>query len=151
MIGPLAGCPVIQLGLVVRDLDAAVAELGGDWLRPPVAPDGFYRDLAYPGGDAVLDHLVALRKREQPQVELIQPGAGPNIWNDWLAAGNEGLHHLGLAVDEPLASIGPMEEAGYPLLMAGRFGDGGEFAYFDTTAAAGVIVEALRLPVGLRG
>lgn len=55
-----------------------------------------------------------------------------------------------LDVDEPLASIEPMAAAGYPLLMAGRFGDGGEFAYVDTTAAAGVIVEALRLPLALR-
>lgn len=150
MIGPLAGSPVVQLGLVVRDLDAAIATLGGDWLRPGAAPDGFYRDVRYPDGAAVLDHEVALRTREHPQVELIRPGAGPTIWNDWLDAGNEGLHHVGIGVEAPLDAIGPMAAAGYPCLMSGRFGSDGEFAYFDTLAAAGIVVEAIRLPAEMR-
>ena len=150
MIGPLAGHPVVQLGFVVRDLDASITILGGSWLRPGAAPDGFYRDVAYPGGGAVLDHEVALRKREHPQVELIRPGTGPNIWNDWLDAGNEGLHHVGVEVDDPLGAIAPMAAAGYPCLMSGRFGSDGAFAYFDTLAAAGVVVEAIRLPAEMR-
>jgi methylmalonyl-CoA/ethylmalonyl-CoA epimerase len=150
MLGPLVGCPVIQLGYVVRDLDRAIAVLGGDWLRPPAPPAGFYAEVTYPGGEAVLDHLVALRKREHPQVELIQPGRGPNIWNDWLDGGNEGLHHLGVDAEAPFEAIPAMEAAGYPCVMTGRFGGDGAFAYFDTVAAAGIYVEALRLPAMLR-
>ena len=150
MIGPLAGSPVVQLGFVVRDLDEATATLGGDWLRPGPAPPGFYRELTYPGGTAVLDHEVGLRKREHPQVELIRPGAGANIWNDWLAEGNEGLHHVGIDVEDPLAAVAPMAAAGYACLMSGRFGSDGAFAYFDTFAATGIVVEAIRLPAEMR-
>lgn len=150
MIGPLAGRPVIQLGFVVRDLDEAVARLGGDWLRPPAAPEGFYRDVQYHRGEAVLDHRVALRKGEHPQSELIAPGAGANVWSDWLAEGRTGLHHLGVDSESPLADVAAMEAAGYPCVMSGRFGDGGAFAYFDTVAVLGLHLEALLLPVNLR-
>lgn len=150
MIGPLAGSPVVQLGFVVRDLDDAIATLGGDWLRPPAAPEGFYRDLTYVGGEAVLDHTVALRKREHPQVELIRPGAGANIWNDWLAEGHAGLHHVGIDVHDPLGAVAAMAAAGYPCLMSGRFGSDGAFAYFDTVVSTGIVVEAIRLPAEMR-
>ena len=116
MIGPLAGCPVIQLGCVVRDLDAAIAVYGGEWLRFSASPPSFYRDLRYVGGEAVLDHAVALRKREHPQVELIQPGVGRNVWADWIEEGHEGLHHLAVSVEEPYGVIPVMEAAGYEYL-----------------------------------
>jgi Glyoxalase/Bleomycin resistance protein/Dioxygenase superfamily len=151
MIGPLAGCRVIQLGCVVRDLDASIAVYGGEWLRFPASPPSFYRDLRYVGGEAVLDHAVALRKREHPQVELIQPGVGRNVWADWIEEGHEGLHHLAVSVEEPYGAIPAMEAAGYECLMAGKMGnEGGEFAYFDTCAALGIVLEALRLPASLR-
>jgi hypothetical protein len=98
----------------------------------------------------VLDHTVALRKREHPQVELIRPAEGRNVWKDWLEAGNDGLHHVGVGADAPFAAIPAMEAAGYPCVMQGRFGGDGEFVYFDTAAAVGVYVEALLLPSALR-
>jgi hypothetical protein len=151
MIGPLAGSPVIQLGCVVRDLDVAVARYGGDWLRFGPSPASFYRDVLFVGGEAVLDHSVALRKREQPQVELIEPGQGRNVWFDWLGDGNEGLHHVAVGVEAPYDCIPVMEAAGYRCLMAGRMGsEGGEFAYFDTVQELGIFLEALRLPASLR-
>lgn len=143
---------MIQMGFVVRDLDDVTARYGGDWLRFGASPAAFYRDVSYVGGAAVLDHSVALRKRERPQVELIEPGLGPNIWNDWLDEGREGLHHFAVDVESPFDVIADMAAAGYPCLMAGRMGpEGGEFAYFDTLDLLGVHLEALRLPASLRG
>jgi hypothetical protein len=61
----------------------------------------------------------------------------------------EGLHHLGYYVDDVDTEIARMAALGYPLLQSGRgFGvDGdGAYAYFDSEAGLGCIVEAILLP-----
>jgi hypothetical protein len=145
VIGPLAGRPVTQLGFVVRDLEAAMAELGGEWLHLQARPD-VYADVTYHRGETLLDHAVALRTGTSPQIELIAPGGSPNVWQEWLDAGREGIHHVAVEIDEPLGAAAAMAAAGFPVVQSGRFGGDGEFAYFDTVAACGVYVEALRFP-----
>ena len=57
-----------------------------------------------------------------------------------------GLHHLGITVESVDATIAEMAAAGYPCLQQGYgFGaDGsGGFAYFDTEAELGYLLEAL--------
>ena len=146
MVGPLATLPVIQLGFVVRDIEAATARFGGEWTQFQSEPR-FYRDVRAARGDVILDHRVALRDGS-PQIELIQPVSPGNVWHEWLTAHGEGLDHVAVGCDSPFDAIADMERAGFPLLLAGRLG-GGEFAYFDTVAACGVHVEALRLPRSL--
>lgn len=84
-----------------------------------------------------------------PELELIQPLAGPSIYDEWLAAGAGGLHHLAVAVTSLERATAAMERAGFVTLQAGRgfvpAGRGG-FAYFDTAAALGYLVEAVELP-----
>lgn len=145
MIGPLAGYPVTQLGFVVGDLRAAMTAFGGDWLHLEARPD-VYADLTYHRGETRLDHAVALRRGGSPQIELIEPGGSPNIWQEWLDAGREGIHHVAIEVPEPLGAVEAMAAAGFPCVQSGRFGGDGEFAYFDTVAACGVYVETLRFP-----
>lgn len=145
MIGPLAGHPVTQLGFVVSDLDAAMRAFGGDWLHLEARPD-IYSDVTYHRGESRLDHSVALRTGTSPQLELILPGESPNVWKEWLDAGREGIHHLAVELDAPLAVADEMAAAGFPLVQSGRFGGDGEFAYYDAVALCGVYVEALRFP-----
>ena len=146
MIGPLAAYPVTQLGFVVSDLDEAMNAFGGAWQRPEIPPDAF-QDIVYRGGTAVLDHLVALSDGGPPQLELIQPGGGSNIWQEWLDDGRAGIHHAAVEVPSALAVVDEMERSGYPPVLSGRFGGSGEFAYFDALAACGFYVEALTFPV----
>ena len=146
MIGPLAAYPVTQLGFVVSDLDEAMTAFGGTWQRPEIPPDAF-QDIVYRGGTAVLDHLVALSDGGPPQLELIQPGGGSNIWQEWLDDGRTGIHHAAVEVPSALAVVDEMERSGYPSVLSGRFGRGGEFAYFDALSACGMYVEALTFPV----
>jgi hypothetical protein len=149
VIGPLAGYPVTQLGYVVPDLDAAIEAFGGAWQRPVIPPEAF-QDLVYRGGTAALDHLVALSDAGPPQLELIQPGGGPNIWQEWLDEGRTGIHHAAVEVPSALALVDEMEQAGFPVAMSGRFGGDGEFAYFDAVSACGIYVETLTFPTGWR-
>ncbi len=88
-----------------------------------------------------------------PQVELIQPLAGPSIYHDFVEQGHYGLHHLGVFVENLDAAITLMENSGYRITQTargyGQDGDGG-FAYFDTDRDLGVVVEAIEIPATRR-
>lgn len=140
-----------QVGIVVPDLEAALRTSP----RPADEPwrlwtyDGaVLSERIYRGRPGTFAVRIALGGTD-PQLELMQPVAGPSIYDEWWDAGRGGLHHLGYRVDDVRAMIAAMEAAGFPLLQAG-FGFGadgsGGFAYFDTTAALGYIAEAIELP-----
>jgi methylmalonyl-CoA/ethylmalonyl-CoA epimerase len=83
---------------------------------------------------------------QRPQVELIQPVAGPGIHGDWLSEHGEGPHHLAIAVDSIEKTSSALAASGYERIAAGGgFGDGA-FAYFDTTHELGIVFEAVQPP-----
>jgi methylmalonyl-CoA/ethylmalonyl-CoA epimerase len=138
-----------QIAFVVRDLDRAMATWTGLGISP-------WRIYTF-GPDRL--STMTLRGREQPQVirialcsvgpttyELIEPLAGPSIYEEHLVHCGEGLHHLGYYVDDIDAAVAAMAERGYAVLQAGSgFGvDGdGAYAYFDTERDFGCILEAI--------
>jgi catechol 2,3-dioxygenase-like lactoylglutathione lyase family enzyme len=143
-----------QIGILVRDIEAAVARhealLGPqEWIRVENGPHNLH-GLHYRGSPADYSMLLALSGSD-PQLELLQPLAGPSILQEWLDRRGEGLHHLGIEVASVDATIAEMEEEGYPCLQHGYgFGaDGsGAFAYFDTEAELGYLLEAIEPATG---
>jgi catechol 2,3-dioxygenase-like lactoylglutathione lyase family enzyme len=145
---PFSGRP-FQIGIVVRDVDAAVAKhealLGPqEWIRVENGPENLH-GLEHRGESADFWMRLALTGTD-PQLELLEPGAGPSIHQEWLDSHGEGMHHVGFLVESLDATIAEMAAAGYPCVQRGYgFGaDGsGGFAYFDTEAELGYLVEAL--------
>ena len=91
---------------------------------------------------------VALSQTD-PEIELIQPLTGPSIYDEWMDAHGEGLHHIAYNVERIGDAIGEMEERGFPVIQYGAgYGiDGdGAFAYFDTQATFASILEARVIP-----
>jgi len=85
----------------------------------------------------------------EPQFELIQPLSGPGAHQEWLDTHGPGFHHVGIIVDSVATTTAEMNAAGYDTVMAGEgFGaDGdGAYAYFDTTADLGFVIEAVEPP-----
>jgi hypothetical protein len=151
---PTGAAAVHQVGVVVSDLDAAVAahsQLCGctaaDWRFDVFGPESV-EELTVRGAPVSFSMRLAFHG-QRPELELIQPLQGPSIYAEWLAAGQGGLHHLAVAVTSLDAATVAMERAGFIMLQAGHgfapSGRGG-FAYFETTAALGYIVEAVELP-----
>ena len=142
-----------QVAVVVRDLDAAMeryaAHLGiGPW---KVYTYGTHRmhTITFRGRDQPYVMKLALAQVGATQYELIEPLKGPTTYHEFLEQRGEGLHHLGYYVADIDAEIARMAALGYPLLQSGRgFGaDGdGAYAYFDTAADFGCIVEAITPP-----
>jgi catechol 2,3-dioxygenase-like lactoylglutathione lyase family enzyme len=148
----LVGRRPIQIGIVVRDLEAAVARytrlLGiEDWLTQTNSPQLNLRGLRFRGQPADFSERVAISDGK-PQIELLQPLEGSSIHVEWLERHGEGLQHLAYRVDSVEATIAAMENAGYVCLQEGYgfLPDGsGGFAYFDLEAEFGHLVEVVEL------
>lgn len=143
---------VHQVGIVVADLDAAVAEHsllhGSDGWRLDVFGPASVEELTVRGAPAEFSMRLAFHGGA-PELELIQPLDGPSIYAEWLGERGSGLHHLAIAVTSLEQATASMEQAGIATLQAGRGfapeGRGG-FAYYDTAAELGYLLEAVELP-----
>jgi methylmalonyl-CoA/ethylmalonyl-CoA epimerase len=154
--GPVPIGSVGQVGILVQDLNEAIDLYGRifgieewncyhydqefmPWSRFGAEEGAFAMRLAMGGSN--------------PQIELIQPLAGPSIYHEFTEQGRTGLHHLGVFVDSLDAAITLMEGAGYRVTQTargyGQAGDGG-FAYFDTERDLGVVIEAIEIPASRR-
>jgi catechol 2,3-dioxygenase-like lactoylglutathione lyase family enzyme len=147
---------VDQVALVVRDLDAAMRRYSeqfgvGPWRVYTFSPD-WVRGMTFRGREQPFSMRLGLADIGPLGYELIEPLEGPTTYHEFLDAHGEGLHHLGYWVDDLDAAIAEMASAGFPVLQSGRGigvdGDGG-FAYFETDAVLGCIVEAIERPRAL--
>lgn len=148
---PLEG--INQIGMVVRDLQGTMERFYqrfnvGGWRVYTYGPP-LVKEMTYRGRRQDYRMRIAITYVGSLMLELIQSLEGPNIYEEFLAAGREGQHHLGIVVPEFDEGVRRFQALGYELIQSGRgFGaDGsGGYAYFDTVAAVGTILEVIEFP-----
>lgn len=132
-----------QLGLVVEDIDAAVAhfaKLGiGPFVEGPSESATGRRVNGEPT-DAVVRGAIA-KLGEHFELELLQPVSGNSIQAQALAERGEHALHLCSYTDNLARDRAELEAAGFPVISEGELPDGGGFAYFETRAIGGLILE----------
>lgn len=138
---PVEPTTIDQVGLVVRDLRAAMDRYGallgiGPWtvksFEPPALTDTTYR-----GRRVEYSMRLAIARPGDVDVELIEPVSGPSIYEDHLAEAGPGLHHVacfGWDRDEALRVVRGFESAGFGVVQRGTY-RGSDFWYIDTTDA----------------
>jgi catechol 2,3-dioxygenase-like lactoylglutathione lyase family enzyme len=139
--------PVFQVGIVVNDMDTAIDYYCSVFGWGPFK----VRDLEMKGAiykGRTVDCRFRIGSARQPgvEIELIQPLEGDTPYADFLREGGEGLHHLGVKVDdldETLASLAghgirPVFSHSYPEI-------GLAFAYLDTDRVGGVMLELIQM------
>jgi methylmalonyl-CoA/ethylmalonyl-CoA epimerase len=134
---------VHHLCIVVRDLERATAyyeSIGiGPW-HPGPSLDEF--DVLEGPADHDYDELTYRAALiGDLQLQLVQPGPGDSLQRRFLETHGEGVFHVGFEVDDLAAGTTAGEGVGLEVLMRGSRPDGSGFAYFDTAADAGVILE----------
>jgi catechol 2,3-dioxygenase-like lactoylglutathione lyase family enzyme len=150
---PLSITQLNQVAFVVRDLDAAVHAY---WERLRVGPWRIYTygpdvltESTYYGEPAAYRMRLAFTWCGPLQVEIIQPLDGPSVYHDFLEAHGEGMHHVGIFVEDFDAAVRAFEARGYRLLQTGRGygvrGDGA-FAYFETEGLFATTLELICVP-----
>jgi len=152
MINPtIAGLgPIMQLAYVPRDLDAAIAF----WTRTMGAGPFFrlahiaYKAATYRGQPSDVDFSVLIGYWGDMQIELIeQHNDAPSIYSAWTDAGQEGLHHVCLVVDDIANARVVCATAGATVAQE-IFLDGYEAFYVDTGGGPGTMVEVLERSEG---
>jgi methylmalonyl-CoA/ethylmalonyl-CoA epimerase len=129
--------------IVVRDLERAVAyyeKLGvGPWFDYPKG--GAYVEFEVPNraaSDAMRYKCVDLGN---VQIQLCQPSSLDSPQRRFLDAHGEGVYHLGFEVPDRDAAEASGRALGLGVTARGKRADGSGFAYFDTRADAGVVLE----------
>jgi hypothetical protein len=146
---------VVQVAVVVTDLEAYAARTNamagaGDWRVYDFGPHRI-RNYVHRGKPATGRTLLALNDG-RPQLELLQPLGGTSAHQEWLDEHGEGMHHVAAVVPSVGAAVADAAAHGIGVISSGDgFGaDGsGAFAYLDTQAALGMIVEVFEPPTSL--
>ncbi len=138
--------PIVQNAFVVRDLEAAIAHWSG---KIGVGPFYLLEHIAFGaaffrGAPLNIDMSVAIAQWGDIQIELIvQHDAAPSIYSEFLASHGDGLQHIGVmtaSLDEHLARLRPL---GIEPVQWGATAGGMRFAYIDTDAQAGGMIELI--------
>lgn len=136
---------VCQNGYVVRDIEAAMKHwidvLGvGPWFYiEDVKTDWFH----HRGAASDVKMSIALANSGDLQIELIQQrNDAPSMYREFLDAGHEGLQHMSYWTLDYQALYDRALGLGYVVGHEGAIGgEKGRFAYFDTQAHAGTVIE----------
>jgi catechol 2,3-dioxygenase-like lactoylglutathione lyase family enzyme len=136
--------PIVQIGVVVKDLEKAVEyytkHFGlGPWRRSV----NEHLPFATVHGENV-PYTVKLAFADMPplQLELIEVTKGPSIQLEHLEAKGEGIHHIQYRVKDLEKEIVKYEKHGFKILQA-MYDSKGGFAYMDTDKVGGVIFEII--------
>jgi AhpD family alkylhydroperoxidase len=140
--GTLLG-PPRQNGYVVRDIDAAMRH----WTQVLGVGPFFYverapiADLHYRGEPSGAEVSIALGQWGPLQIELIQQrNDAPSVYQDFLDAGYEGLHHMAYWTEDMDADLERLTRAGFNVEQSGTAA-GGRFVYFQSEGPPGTVVE----------
>ncbi len=139
----------MQIGIVVRDLDASlrryVDDYGiGPWQVHEFDPEDaedlheYGQPVGRSGRGAVTRFAIATVGRVM--WELIEPLDEDSVWARFLAEKGEGVHHIAVATPNFDDAVAEQAKRGNDLVLCGTFG-GVELAYLPTDHDLGVIVE----------
>ncbi len=138
--------PVRQLAYKVNDLEAAVVAHHRRFGSGPffVARHIALSSSQHRGAEQPFDHSSAYGQWGDVMVELVvQHNPDPSALHDMFphGSGTEGLHHAALFVDDLAAAIGRFGAEGAPLAQLSVTAGGTAFAFVDTVAAYGHMLE----------
>jgi methylmalonyl-CoA/ethylmalonyl-CoA epimerase len=138
-----------QIAFVAKDITAAER-----FFTEKMGVPRFFRlndvevhEPSYRGGAGDFHMHLSLGYAGDSQIELIEHLSGQSIYKEFLDKKGEGLHHLGFIVPDYQKAVADFSTNGFPVIQSGRIGNnpGVRFAYFDTEAAIGSIMEIFQL------
>jgi len=137
---------IVQIGIVVADVEAtarAWSQLLGQPMPEIRITDAYdFAGTEYDGAPTLARARMAFLNVGQLDIELLEPLGEPSTWNDQLQQHGTSLHHIAFDIAGMADKRAYLNGEGYRLIQRGEF-EGGRYAYFDTQARLGGIVELL--------
>jgi len=134
-----------QIGIVVKDLQAAVDFYQGLGFGPFQIIDRPEETCELRGEESRFQIKTALGTAGTVQLEIVQVLSGENAYTEYLEKRGEGMHHVGMYVDDIESELGAYTSKGMEIVSRGEF-MGVKWAYIDTTSILGHLVEFIELP-----
>jgi methylmalonyl-CoA/ethylmalonyl-CoA epimerase len=148
----------IQVGVVIRDIEAKIANLSktfgiGPWrlidFPPPDRPD---MQRFYHGEPADYTARLAFADLGTVELELIEPIEGKSIWKDFLDQHGEGIHHIRFNTLDEKPLLADMANEGIEVLQWGAgTRPGTAYFYFGSEEQIGFTLEIMRAVAGTDG
>jgi catechol 2,3-dioxygenase-like lactoylglutathione lyase family enzyme len=126
-----------DIGVVAKDLDETVKrleQLGTGPFVPPVPPPGA-EGMYYRGKPFVSKFRGLAARLGEVMIEVFEPGARPNPWEDFTAIKGEGIHHVGFSVDDVEREVKRLTERGAEVTLTARAEGKLAAAYIDLKVA----------------
>lgn len=144
---------VMQMAYVVEDLETAMSQ----WLeRVKVGPFFVLRHLQaentkYRGTPTQIHLDIALGFSGDVCIELIQQqDQTPSVYREMLERTGPGFHHWGLFSENFDEDVARYQKLGHAEAFTGKVSIGARFAYMDTVASLGGMIELIELTPQVR-
>ncbi len=138
-----------QVGFIVKDIRKSAegfAKLFGTEV-PPITDCGtpesgtIYRGAPSPNAKCKQAFFELVPGVD---LELIEPNEEPSTWREYLDEHGEGIHHLGINVDDTEKAVKECEAIGLKMVQRGTYDDkSGQYTYLDGNDVCGCIIELL--------
>jgi 4-hydroxyphenylpyruvate dioxygenase-like putative hemolysin len=137
---------VHQIGVIVRDIDEAVAfyeDLGIGPFESPKGPAPIFDRQVYGRPAPDVKNRISTTQMGAVQLELVQPVSGKSLQMEFLERYGEGVNHLAFLVDDLDGEVAKLVQKGFRVISSGKTARSA-FAYLDTHKVGGVIFELIQ-------
>ena len=134
-----------QIGIVVRDLQSAVDFYQALGFGPFQIIERPEETCELHGEQSRFQIRTALCSAGTVQLEIIQVLSGKNAHSEFLETRGEGVHHVGIYVEDIEAELTSYGEKGMDVVSRGEF-LGVKWAYINTSEVLGHLIEFIELP-----
>lgn len=129
---------VIQIGIVVRDIEAAVKHYAAIFGIDPPAIRNVFPEITYRGQEVRPAGKICGFSMGGVTLELVQPDDTPTSWKEFLDSRGEGVHHLGVIVKDLDGALAHLSENGIEPRQQGGAG-WGSYTLVESEEKLGVV------------
>jgi len=137
---------VHQIGVIVRDIDEAVAfyeDLGIGPFESPKGPAPIFERQMYGKPAPDVKNRISTTQMGAVQLELVQPVSGKSLQMDFLERNGEGVNHLAFLVNDLDGEVAKLVQKGFRVISSGKTVRS-TFAYLDTDKVGGIVFELIQ-------
>jgi hypothetical protein len=137
---------IAQIGIVVRDIEASARAWAAIFGLPvpeiKISPPVEEAHTEYEGRSTPARVKQAFFHMGSLDVELLEPAGEPSTWNDQLVQHGNSMHHIAFRIKGMKDKLASLSAQDIPLVQRGDY-PGGRYAYVDSTAQLGLVLELL--------
>jgi methylmalonyl-CoA/ethylmalonyl-CoA epimerase len=127
---------VHHIGIVVRDINKTIKRLESLGIGPFKPFDvkslpPFLGEPIYKGKLMEAETKVYTAKLGEVEFEIFEPVKGSSPWQDFLDSKGEGIHHIGIQVEDLDKEVNNLCQNGASIMLNGRWEGGGGGVYVD--------------------